>query len=123
NDSLKIHLQPWAVVKGILIKTNGVPVANETLALTRFDEWHHGGALVNLQERVSTAQGRFIFSNAPPGRLEVQRLVPRGKNSYSYQQQTWFFAESGITNDLGKIIYDTPPPPPMIDKIKQKLGL
>ena len=29
----------------------------------------------------------------------------------------------GVTNDLGQVILDSPPPPPFADKVKQALGL
>jgi hypothetical protein len=32
-------------------------------------------------------------------------------------------AEPGITNDLGKVTYDEPPPPPALEQLRQRLGL
>ena len=96
-DNLQIRLRPRATVSGILIDSNGS--ANDMpLTLTMFHEWQRGGALVNLQGKSTTdAQGRFSFSNVPPERLELQRMVkmtfPGGANSgYTYQLQTWFVA-------------------------------
>jgi hypothetical protein len=88
-------------------------------------DWQEGTPFFNYQTRVkSDAQGRFTFTNVPPRKMDLNRLVPAGsRGSYSYQLQTWFVAEPGITNDLGNVTLDSPPPAPMLDRMKQKLGL
>jgi hypothetical protein len=130
-DNLQIRLQPWASVSGILVDSNAVPVTGMELSLTMFHDWQRGGALVNLQDRITTdAQGRFKFTNIPPARLELQRMVSMGSKfpglpstSYTYQLQTTFVAEPGIDNDLGKVQLDHPPPPPPLEQLKDRLGL
>jgi protocatechuate 3,4-dioxygenase beta subunit len=123
GDNLKVRLKPWAVVSGVLLDTNGVPLSGVTLALTMQRDWQSGIPFVNVQGQTKTdSKGYFRFSDVPPRRLELQRIIPM-KNGWSDRLQTWFVAQPGITNDLGKVTYDTPPPPPMLDQIKQKLGL
>jgi hypothetical protein len=124
-DNLQLHLQPWATVTGTLVDSNGAPVAGMELMLTMFHDWQRGGALVNLEDRVTTdAQGRFKFSTVPPARLELQRLIKMGTGSgFSCQLQTWLVAQPGINNDLGKVQLDHPPPVPRLERIKDRLGL
>ncbi len=109
--------------------SNGVPKAGGPLCLEMMDDWQHGGAIVDLHLQANTdAQGHFLFHDVPPGRLELQRMVPMAGTTgfsagYSEQLQTWFVAEPGITNDIGKVTYDTPPPPSMLEQMKKRLGL
>ena len=124
GDGVKLRLKPWATLTGILVATNNVPLPGTRMAVTMFHDWQKGGALVNLQGRVITdAAGKFTFTNIPPSRVEVNRLVNMAMGSYSYQVQTWLVPTPGITNDLGRVIIDHPPPEPMLDQIKQRLGL
>jgi hypothetical protein len=128
-DGVKLRLKPWAALTGILVDSNNVPIAGTSLALTMFHDWQtSGGAMVNLQGRVTTdAGGRFTFTNVPPSRVEVQRLIPfktsGSSGSYSYMMQTWLVPAAGITNDLGKITIDQPPPESMMEQVKHRLGM
>jgi uncharacterized GH25 family protein len=125
GDNLKLRLKPWAAVSGTLVQSNGTCVAGTLLTLNMSHDWQEGTPFFNYQTRVkSDAQGHFTFTNVPPRKMELNRLAPSGRGGgYTYQLQTWFVAESGITNDLGNVTYDSPPPAPMLDRMKQKLGL
>ena len=35
----------------------------------------------------------------------------------------WFICQPGITNYLGKVKYDSPPPPPFSEQVRKTLGL
>jgi hypothetical protein len=121
---LKLRLEPWAAVMGTLVDAAGKPKPGVELHLTMMHNWQSGDPFPNLQQVATTDdQGRFVFTNVPPGRLDVVRFVPMGPGSFSHQPQTWVIADPGETNELGKVIYDTPPPPPLGEQIKQKLGL
>lgn len=129
-DKLSIELEPWCTVVGTLIDSNNVPAAGIRLELTMFHDWQHGGALANLQFNVSTdPAGNFTFTNVPPGRLELQRMIPSpsfgGKPSggFTYRMQTPVVARPAITNDLGKITMDHPPAGSPLDAIRSRLGL
>jgi hypothetical protein len=117
-----IDLQPWAVMSGRLVTTNGTPVANEKMALTM--DLAGEAPYVNIQERPRTdANGRFIFQRVPPGKLQLHRLVPAGPNSHSYQLQTPVYNKPGASNHIGNVILDSPPPPPVLKEFLKKLGL
>jgi len=117
-----IELEPWAIMTGRLVTTNGIPVANEKMALSM--DHDSGVPYVNIQERPKTdAQGRFIFKRVPPGKLQLHRLVPSGANSHMYQLQTPVFNKPGASNDIGNVILDSPPPPPVLKEFLKKLGL
>ena len=66
-----------------------------------------------------------ISSFAPfcPAGWNLVRINQLGPDNWVPVDQTWLFAEPGITNDLGKVIFDTPPPLPVTEQIKQKMGL
>jgi hypothetical protein len=73
---------------------------------------------------VTDAKGKFFFTNAAPVKLQLQRVIPMGAGGgWSSQLQTWFICQPGITNDLGNVTYDSPPPPPLLEKVRQSLGL
>jgi protocatechuate 3,4-dioxygenase beta subunit len=120
----RIKLELWASLKGVLLYTNGSPASNVTLALTRQHDWQGGEPIANLQGKVETdSQGRFEFAGVPTGRLQVERVIPFGNNGWTYQTQTWLYVKPGVTNDLGNVTYDQPPPLPALEQIKQRLGL
>ncbi|HSH14755.1 MAG TPA: hypothetical protein VLD18_01900, partial [Verrucomicrobiae bacterium] len=130
NPRLKLQLEPWAVIAGVLVTTKGVPVPNEELVLG-FDADGVGKGLaafgLNLRTRTG-AQGEFILTNVPPADLVLHRMVASGQTrtsppSWSRTLQTRFYASPGVTNDLGKVILDTPPPEPLLRRLKQKIGL
>jgi hypothetical protein len=54
--------------------------------------------------------------------MDVNRIVRMTQNSWSSHPQTWFVAQPG-TNNLGKVTYDRPPPPPMLEQLKKSIGL
>jgi uncharacterized GH25 family protein len=119
-----IELQPWAVITGKLVTTNGAPVPNEKMALQMDHDWQLAEPFVNIQERPTTdAQGRFIFKRVPPGKLQLNRLVPSGPSSHTYKLQTPVFNKPGASNDIGNVILDSPPPPPALKEFLKKLGL
>ncbi len=124
-SNLKITLAAWAVVKGTLVASNGTPMAGIPLHLTRPYDWNAGDPILNIQGLCMTdAKGAFLFTNALPGRLDLIREIRMGTGGgYSHGPQTWFICQPGITNDLGKVTYDSPPPPPFAEKVKRVLGL
>jgi hypothetical protein len=148
-EGLKLWLKPWATLTGTLVygsaptarvpfigtspgvtvvHTNGEPAGGVELSVGMpMSTFQDGDPIVNMNNRVTTdAQGHFEFHDVPPRRVEISRVIrnstfgPRG--GWTTAPQTWLFAEPD-TNDLGKVIYDTPPPPPVAEQIKQKLGL
>lgn len=123
----KIKLRPWAVVTGTLVGPNGTPKPGITLLLTLPYDFQKGDPIVHFNERSTTdSQGRFRFQFVPPSeRVEIQRMIPMGGpvSGYRTQLQTWFYAKPGRTNDLGKVVFDQPPPPPLLERVKDKLGL
>jgi protocatechuate 3,4-dioxygenase beta subunit len=124
GEGFKLRLKPWAALSGTLIYSNGSPVVGLRLGVTVPSDWQRGDPHLNLQGQTTTdAQGRFAFGIVPPRRVEVQRIIPMGQNGWTYGLQTWLEAQPGVTNDLGKVIYDQPPPLPMMEQLKQRLGL
>ena len=122
--NLKVQLDAWATVIGTLVSSNGTPMPNVPLHLSLPNDWIAGDPMVSLQGSITTdANGRFVIADVIPGRLDLHRLVPMGNNAWNFKPQTWFICEPGRTNDLGKVVYDSPPPPPLADKVKKALGL
>jgi hypothetical protein len=122
-----VELEPWAIMSGRLVRSNGVAVAGEKMALQMDHDWSTGIPFVNIQERPATdANGKFIFHRVPPGKLNLHRLVPiggPGSSGASYQLQTPVYSKPGASNDLGNVIIDSPPPPPALKEFLKKLGL
>jgi hypothetical protein len=122
-----IELESWAIMSGRLVRSNGVAVAGERMALQMDRDWNLGTPFVNIQERpVTDANGRFMFRRVPPGKLTLHRLVPMGPSGgsgSSYQLQTPVYSKPGASNDLGNVIIDSPPPPPALKEFLKKLGL
>jgi hypothetical protein len=123
DEVLKLRLRPWAAVKGTLMTTNGTPAAGMVLALAWSRQLSSGGtALQELARTTTDTSGAFEFQNVPPRRLELQRIAVRpASNSGPHLQQAWLVPRPGVTNDLGQVICD--PPPPLLEALKQKLGL
>ena len=113
---LKLRLQSWSVVAGVLVNQQGMPVANEALTLD-----FQLSPSVNLRDPLilkhhafTAADGRFTLTNVPPGELRLMRGAVL---------QLRFHARAGETNDLGQVIFDTPPPEPLLRQLKEKIGL
>ncbi len=132
GEGLELRLKPWAAVKGRLVDSNGAPAKGIELHLMMYPDPNYGGTKVNLdRSTVTDARGYFFFSTAPPmTRLDVQRTVPGTLTNAGmtypirkYQLQSWLVARPGVTNDLGTVTLDTPPPLPVVEQIKKKLGL
>ena len=124
GDGFKVRLKPWAALRGTLTYTNGTPAAGVRLGLTLPADWQRGEPQMNFQaQTVTDAQGRFSFADVPPRRVDVQRIIPMGSASWTWRMQTWLVAEPGVTNDLGKVTYDQPPPLPAMEQLKQRFGL
>jgi len=123
KSGLKLRLEPWATVVGVLQQSNGPVMAGVRL--------HLGGTFdaqrpyVNLGLYcVTDSAGRFFFQNVPGERLNLVRTIPMGTGGgWTHQLQTWVEVEPGVTNDLGTVFYDTPPPPPVLEQLKRKIGL
>ncbi|MGZ4972513.1 MAG: hypothetical protein ACXWDN_07120 [Limisphaerales bacterium] len=131
DEKLKIHLRPWATLMGMLMNSNGSPATNVELGLLLYDgtRWNPAEPMLNYQERVKTDnKGAFLFSNVPPRRIHISRLVPvttgpmAGRVAWTYREQTWLDVAAG-TNDLGNITLDSPPAEPVVEQLKRKLGL
>lgn len=124
GEGLKLRLKPWAALAGTLMYSNNTPAAGVELGLTAPCDWQHGEPHINIQGKTITdAQGRFQFTNVPPRRVQVERIIPMSPGGWTYRMQTWLVAQPGITNDLGNVTYDEPPPLPVLEQLKQKLGL
>lgn len=126
-DKLTVELEPWCTVTGTLVDSNNVPVPNVKMALTMFRDWNRGGALANTQFNVTTdANGNFTFNTVPPGRLELQKMVPMtfpgSSGGMTYQMQAYIVARPGIKNDLGKVVMDQGVKESAFDAIKDRLG-
>jgi hypothetical protein len=125
---MKLHLEPWATVAGILVDTNGAPVPGEIVSM-EFDVDRGTGDRPHLSFNANTTtgpNGEFVLTNAPPGDLRLtRRLVVSTFPNRGWQNivQTRFYASPGETNDLGKVTLDTPPPEPLLKRIKSKVGL
>ena len=121
---LKLRLKPWADLKGVLVYSNGAPAAGEEMGVNLGADWAAGVPNFYFQQTCRTdPQGRFSFEGMPPRLLHIQRRVPFGRGGWSDKEQTRYDAKPGVTNDLGKLIFDTPPPPPLGEQLRQKLGL
>lgn len=116
NSAMRIRLEPWAIVTGRLITTNGSPVANAGLSVDFLgDLMTPGHPSVTINSSATTgADGSFRLTNVPPAELRLYR---------GNVIQTWFHAAPGMTNDLGDVVLDTPPPEPMLRRLKSRLGL
>ncbi|MDB6018049.1 MAG: hypothetical protein JWR19_2538 [Pedosphaera sp.] len=124
GDGLKVRLKPWATLAGTLVDANGAAMGGVELEVTMNHDWQSGDPGIDFQGNVTTdKQGRFQFAKVPPRRVDIQRVIRMSPNSWQSRPQTWLVALPGITNDLGKVTYDTPPPPPVMDRLKQRLGL
>jgi hypothetical protein len=124
GEGFKLRLKAWSALSGTLVYSNGAPAAGVTLGITVPSDWQRGEPHINVQGQTTTdAQGRFAFANVPPRRVEVQRIIPMGQNGWTYKPQTWLEAQPRITNDLGKVTYDQPPPLPALEQLRQHLGL
>ncbi len=116
RPELKLRLEPWATVTGVLVTTNGTPAGNQALTVDFDGAWAMSaqpGMLVKIHARTGP-DGRFVLTNIPPADL----LLNRGN-----VLQTRFYTSPGATNDLGHVTLDTPPPEPLLKRLKQKVGL
>jgi hypothetical protein len=94
------------------------------LTLYNGNDWDSIQSLLHFNQKIKTDnKGFFLFSNVPPRRVQVQRIGPSGGGGWSSVLQTWLDVEPGVTNDLTTVTYDQPPAKPVIEQIKQKLGL
>jgi hypothetical protein len=120
---LKLRLQPWAAVTGMLGDVRASPASGiELIATMPIDDHRRGEPSVLLPACVKTdARGRFVLRDLPPGQLELHRRIPESPGVWRILEQTWFVAKPGITNDLGNVIYDSPPPPPLADQFREHL--
>jgi hypothetical protein len=125
SGGLKVQLQPWATLSGtLMMNSNNTPAPNVELTLTIPSDWQKGEPHVNVQGRITTdTAGNFYFADVPPRRIEIDRIIPMSANSWQNRQQTWVVVQAGVSNNIGKVIFDTPPPPPFAEQVKQKLGL
>jgi uncharacterized GH25 family protein len=125
GDHLKLRLKPWADVAGTLVDKNGAPVSGAVLAVTFAVNFltSDDATFYFQQTSVTDSQGRFAFGGMPPRELHIERRTPMSRNGWTSTEQTWFEAKPGVTNDLGNVILDTPPPLPLGKQIKRKLGL
>jgi len=116
RPELKLRLEPWATVTGVLVTTNGTPAGNQALTVDFDGAWattEQPGMMVKIHA-MTGPDGRFVLTNIPPADL----LLNRGN-----VWQSRFYASPGATNDLGHVTLDTPPPEPLLKRLKQKVGL
>jgi hypothetical protein len=120
---MKIKLEQWPVAIGTLVDTNGTPVGGmQVFAEPPYTPYPGDEQYLAFQSDCTTdAQGRFRLAGLPSGRRFFICRWAGGSVAWA-QTQTWFDAHSG-TNDLGKVVLDTPPPVPLLEQIKAKLGL
>jgi hypothetical protein len=123
GSDLKLRLQPWAIVTGTLVDARGSPASGVELTATMpIGDRQRGEPEALLPACATTdARGRFLLRDLPPGRLELHRRIPYAPGVWTILKQTWFIAKPGITNDLGKVYYDSPPPPPLAEQIRERL--
>jgi len=116
SPEMRIRLEPWAVVTGRLITTNETPVAASALTLDFAGApATPGHPSVTIKSSTRTGpDGRFWLTNVPPAELRLYR---------GNVIQTWFHAAPGTTNELGDVVLDTPPPEPLLRRLKSRLGL
>ena len=126
DEKVDASLKPWASLAGTLTYSNGTPATGVELGLTLYNgtDWDSTDAVLHFNGKTKTDnKGYFLFTNVPPRRVQVNRIIPMGRGSWQWKLQTWLDVQPGITNDLGKITYDQPPAKPVIEQIKQKLGI
>jgi uncharacterized GH25 family protein len=124
GNKLKLRLMPWACVVGTLVFSNGTPAGGEVMGVNMGNDWMNGDPMFYFQQTTTTdPQGRFEFQGLPPRRLHIERRVSVRASAWRDIEQTRLDARPGETNDLGKVIFDTPPSLPLGEEIKQKLGL
>lgn len=127
DSTVEVQLKPWAWLTGTLQNSNGTPAVGVQLGLTLYDgtTWDSTQPLLHYSRRVKTdSKGFFLFSNVPPRRVQVERIVPMGRGGgWSSVLQTWMDVEPGVTNDLGIVTYDKPPAKSVLEQIKAKLDL
>ncbi len=128
SPKMKLQLEPWATVTGILVNIKGAPVPGEIVSVEFDVDW---GTVdrphINFNANTTTGpNGEFVLTNAPPGELRLPRRIITStfpNRGWQNAVQTRFYASPGETNDLGKVILDTPPPEPLLKRLKNKVGL
>ncbi|MGZ5528938.1 MAG: carboxypeptidase regulatory-like domain-containing protein [Limisphaerales bacterium] len=128
NEQVEVRLKPWATLSGTLMQSNGLPAVGVPLGLTFYNGTDYDGSQPLLHyndgECTTDSKGHFFFTNVPPRRVQVERIVRSGRGGgWSSVLQTWTEVEPGVTNDLGKITYDQPPAKPVLEQLKEKMGL
>jgi hypothetical protein len=120
---LELRLRPWAVVTGKLVDGTGSTVSGIELTATMPISDRKRGEPETLLPMCATTDkwGHFVLRDLPPGQLDLQRRTPYAPGVWTILQQTWFIAKPGITNDLGKVNYDSPPPPPGAEQLREYL--
>ncbi|MBI1175970.1 hypothetical protein GC207_00865 [bacterium] len=131
SSKMKLRVEPWATVSGVLVDSAGAPVVGEQLILGfDNDDFMRGVPHINFNYRATTgSKGEFVLNNVPPCALLLNRIIPMSSTpgfpsqSWSSKLQTRFEASPGVTNDLEKVILDTPPPEPLLKRLEKKFGL
>mgnify|MGYP000751585060 CR=1 FL=1 len=126
-------MKNWTSVTGVLVDQTGAPVNDAVIAARMYDNGLRSSEnQITFQERaVTDASGRFLLSNVPPEDLEIVRFIPISTATssgapplaWAPKLQAYVSPKSGKTTDLGTIVMDTPPPAPLIDRLKEKVGL
>jgi hypothetical protein len=117
RETGRLALQPFGTIEGVF-KRNGQPVAGEDLTLSMRDfglvfDW-------SQYKTTSDGNGRFSFKQAPPGGVQIYRLIKTGPNmsraSYcadvnviAGQTAQVELGDSGATLS-GRARFETPPP-------------
>lgn len=100
TNGVRITLQPWGRVEGVL-RVNNQPAANGTVELSEdrnFGEvWDEGGFRATT---VTDDRGHFVFAHVPAGDQQLYREIPFGKNGWMSSNPTYISVQSGETTNV-----------------------
>lgn len=100
TNSVKIILQPWGRVEGVL-RMNNQPAANQKVEIS--EDRDFGSQFSEGGFRVTTTtdeQGRFVFAHVPAGDQQIWRSIPYGNNGWMSGNPTYLTVRSGETTNV-----------------------